>query len=212
MARWPDKALARRILAGDHDACLELVASYHAPIYRLLVRLCHDAHLAEDLTQETFAAGWSNIRSYAGNSSLSTWLHAIAYRKFLDGRRRREYAAAMDPDLEVDDLAAATVDPLDAAIANEETYRLHQALARLPSAERHVLVLHYLQGLSYREMALVLDEPSGTVKWRTSRALDNLKELLEARFDEQAQITDSATTKRPIDRRPFAETANSARA
>ena len=212
VARWTDKSLARRILAGDHDACVEFVSTYHAPIYRLLARLCRDIHLAEDLTQETFAAGWANIRSYAGSSSLSTGLHSIAYRKFLDTRRRREFAAVIDPDREVDDLAAATIDPLDAAMADEESYRLHQALARLPHGERDVLVLHYLQGLSYREMALVLYEPSGTVKWRTSRALDNLKDLLEARFDEHAEITDSATTKRPIDRRPFAETANSARA
>ena len=53
-----------------------------------------------------------------------------------------------------------------------------RALEELDAAERAVLVLHYLQGLSYREMAAVLDEPTGTVKWRTAEALNRLRALL----------------------------------
>lgn len=188
MRRWTDGSLARRIIAGDHDACVALVGSHHAAIYRLLARLCRDAHLAEDLTQETFAAAWTNIASYRGTSSLSTWLHRIAYRKFLDSRRQGARAVAVDFDQDFSEVGAMGGDALAAVIADEESHRLHQALDRLPPLERDVLVLHYLQGLSYREVAHVLDEPVGTVKWRTSRALDELKNLLEADYDEHAQI------------------------
>jgi RNA polymerase sigma-70 factor, ECF subfamily len=186
--RWTDRSLARRITAGDRDACVTLVANHHAPIYRLLARLCRDAHLAEDLTQETFAAAWANIGSFAGTSSLATWLHRIAYRKFLDSRRQGARAVAVDFDQAFSEVRAIGGDPLAAVIADEESHRLHQALDRLPPLERDVLVLHYLQGLSYREVAQVLDEPVGTVKWRTSRALDELKNLLGVSFDEHARI------------------------
>jgi RNA polymerase sigma-70 factor, ECF subfamily len=170
-----------------------LVAAHHAPIYRLLARLCRDGHLAEDLTQETFAAAWTKIESYAGTSSLSTWLHAIAYRKYLDARRRRGLATVTDRAYDVNEAASPTVTPLDTLVADEESRRLHEALGRLPPNERDALVLHYLQGLTYREMAHVLDEPSGTVKWRTSRALDNLKQLLGEKSSEGAETTISTS-------------------
>lgn len=186
--RWTDRSLARRIAVGDHDACAALVESHHAAVYRLLARLCRDVHLAEDLTQETFAAAWANIENYRGDSSLATWLHQIAYRKFLDSRRRATRAVAIEFSQHFNEIGASPIDPLADAIADEEAHRLHQALDRLPQRERDVLVLHYLQGLSYREVAEVLEEPVGTVKWRTSRALDELKNLLETTYDEHAQI------------------------
>jgi RNA polymerase sigma-70 factor, ECF subfamily len=71
-------------------------------------------------------------------------------------------------------------------MAADDARRLHQALDELDSADRAVLVLHYLQGLSYRELAAVLDEPTGTVKWRTSEALNGLRILLGEEFREHA--------------------------
>jgi DNA-directed RNA polymerase specialized sigma24 family protein len=69
-------------------------------------------------------------------------------------------------------------DPFDSVIADDEAQRLHQVLHRIDSRHRAVLVLHYLQGLSYREMSVVLDEPTGTTKWRTREALNCLRDLL----------------------------------
>ena len=63
-------------------------------------------------------------------------------------------------------------------MAGDEARRLYRALYRLGAPERTLLVLHYLQGLSYRAMASVLDEPTGTVKWRTAEALQRLRALL----------------------------------
>src|SRR3954466_15998005 len=85
-----DKLLVKSILEGNREACVELIGQYHAPIYRLLVHLSRDAHLAEDLAQETFLAAWAKIGSFNAESSLHTGLHAIAYRKFIDAHRRKE--------------------------------------------------------------------------------------------------------------------------
>ncbi len=178
MTQWSESALVKRMLAGDREACVELIRLYHAPIYRLLVHLAGDAHLAEDLTQESFLAAWKKIGSFKANSSLGTWLHTIAYRKFIDARRRGGRLAEPTDDARLVQAPSSAAAPAARASANDEAQRLHRAIDRLPAAQRDVIVLHYLQGLSYEEMAAVLDQPSGTVKWRTRQALENLRSML----------------------------------
>jgi RNA polymerase sigma-70 factor (ECF subfamily) len=178
-----DNSLVSRILAGNHEACVELIGHYHAPIYRLLLHLSRDAHLAEDLAQETFLAAWSKIGRFNAASSLNTWLHTIAYRKFIDACRRRERTLSTQGDASIDVAESNSPSPYDSALASENTRRLYRALDRLKSAERDVVVLHYLQGLSYEEMAAVLSQPSGTVKWRTRQALEHLRRALESKIE-----------------------------
>ncbi len=189
MSRWSEKLLVRRIVARDHEACARLVRLHQAPVYRLLVRLCRDAHLAEDLTQETFAAAWEGIEGFRGSSALGTWLHRIAYRRFLDARRRRTRVAPAEPHEAIDQAPSRGPDPLEEVLADERSRRLHRALDMLDPAERDVLVLHYLQGLSLRETAAVLDEPTGTVKWRTSQALERLRALMGRRSNHETKTT-----------------------
>jgi RNA polymerase sigma-70 factor (ECF subfamily) len=174
----------KRILTGNHEACVELVRQYHAPIYRLLVHLARDAHLAEDLTQETFLAAWAKMGGFNSASSLNTWLHTIAYRKFIDAHRRSERSVKAGPDGSIDQLQAKNPGPYASALASEETRRLYRAVDCLKPAERDVVVLHYLQGLSYEELAAVVGQPTGTVKWRTRQALDNLRSALEQNIDQ----------------------------
>jgi RNA polymerase sigma-70 factor (ECF subfamily) len=176
-----DQALAKRILAGDRAACAEFIGRFHAPIYRLLVHLARDAHVAEDLAQETFLAAWKNISSFNAASSLNTWLHTIAYRKFIDANRRNERSVATTTATSTDRVQASTPGPYESALANDEARQLYRALDRLKPGERDVVVLHYLQGLSYEELAAVLGEPSGTVKWRSHQALENLRTSLQTK-------------------------------
>src|SRR5262245_132380 len=173
--------------AGRPEACAELVHAHYQQVYRFLAQLTRDVHRAEDLTQETFAAAWKKLGEFESRSALSTWLHRIAHTKFVDSQRvERRKAAAQKKSCS----AARTqwVDPADPVIADDDARRLHQALNTLDDGDRTVLILHYLQGLSYRDMAAVLDEPSGTVKWRTSEALNRLRQALgEEVFDHEAR-------------------------
>jgi RNA polymerase sigma factor (sigma-70 family) len=86
---------------------------------------------------------------------------------------------------------AAPADPLDAVLADDESRLLYRALHKLNASDRALLALHYLQGLSYREMAAVLDEPTGTVKWRTCEALNRLRPLLNDEVPDHATQTTS---------------------
>jgi RNA polymerase sigma-70 factor, ECF subfamily len=193
--RWSEESLASRIVAGNREACVQFVRLHHAPIYRLLVRLCGDRHLAEDLTQETFAAGWAGIGAFNGTCSLGTWLHRIAYRKFVDAYRRGSRGnIRSNADEAIRQIHSTARNPLDEVLAGEQSRELQRAIDRLKPAERDVIVLHYLQGLSFREMAHVLDEPAGTVKWRTSQALEDLRTLLGGQqTDETGQTSESST-------------------
>jgi RNA polymerase sigma-70 factor (ECF subfamily) len=189
-----DQRLLKSLRACRPEACAELVRRHYRAVYRFLFHLSRDVDRAEDLTQDTFAAAWEGIDTFRGRSSLATWLHRIAYTKFVDSRRSERRAAALHE--RVTKAALAPDDPLEAAMAADEARRLYAALDELDTADRALLVLHYLQGLSYREMASVLDEPSGTVKWRIRQALDELRNLLVHEVSEHA-------TPRTVELRPI---------
>jgi RNA polymerase sigma-70 factor (ECF subfamily) len=176
VTKFDDHRLVNGLRKGCSEACGELVHRHYQAIFRFLAHLTRDAHLAEDLTQETFGAAWERIASFEGRSSLATWLHRIAYTKFIDCQRahRRESKSHQGHS----SLRTSAVDPFESVMAEDEARRLYEGLNELDSEHRTLLVLHYLQGLSYREIATVLDEPSGTVKWRMTEALDRLRLLL----------------------------------
>ena len=176
MTRPDDRRLWNSLRTGRSEAFAELVHGHYQAVYRFLLHMTGDVPRAEDLTQETFATAWERITTFQGRSTLATWLHRIAYTKFIDGQRSERRVATLHGRLTSP--AHPPADPLETAMAVDEARRLYQALDGLEPADRTVLVLHYLQGMSYREMALVLDEPGGTVKWRTSEALKCLRVLL----------------------------------
>ena len=161
--------------SGDASACQELIHGNYARVYSFLAHLTGDAHLAEDLTQETFAAAWRGISTFAGRAKFSTWLCSIAWRKFVDSKRGNRLHTESFAEFAV---SAGGPGPLEIAVGNETTARLWRATRMLEDAERIVIVLHYFQGMSLRETAEVLDAPLGTVKWRTNRALGMLRGFL----------------------------------
>jgi RNA polymerase sigma-70 factor (ECF subfamily) len=179
-----EQRLLSDLRAGRPEACAELVCTHYATVYRFLVHLSRDVHQAEDLTQETFAAAWEKMAAFRGRATLATWLHRIAYTKFIDARRSQQRTARLLERLPVPKVSLA--DPCNAAMADDEARRLYRALGGLDAPARTLLVLHYLQGLSYRDMAAVLDEPTGTVKWRTAEALDRLRAVLSDEVPDHA--------------------------
>ena len=177
MTEPDDQRLLSDLRAGRPEACAELIRAHYQTVYRFLFHLTRDIHQAEDLTQETFAAAWEKSAAFEGRATLATWLHRIAYTKFIDARRVQRRATRMLERLS--DSKTSSSEPSDTLMADDEARHLYRTLDVLDEPERTLLVLHYFQGLSYREMASVLDEPSGTVKWRTAGALNRLRMLLK---------------------------------
>jgi RNA polymerase sigma-70 factor (ECF subfamily) len=184
MTESDDQRLLSNLRAGRPEACAELIRAHYQTVYRFLVHLTRDIHQAEDLTQETFAAAWEKIAAFQGRAALATWLHRIAYTKYIDAQRAQRRATRM-----LERLTSPKVsppDPFDTLMADDEAQYLYRTLQGLDAADRTLLVLHYLQGLSYREMASVLDEPTGTVKWRIAQALNRLRTLMNDEVSDHA--------------------------
>lgn len=177
MGNRTDRRNINGIRQGQRKAYEAVICQHYEHIYRFLVYLAGNADVAEDLTQETFAAAWANIDRYKGKALLRTWLHKIAYNKFIDSRRklRRDSELINKLENEENNSGQQGSDPLGQILENERMGILYEAINMLKQPERIVIVLHYIQGLSYRQMAAVLDERAGTIKWRTSRAMGKLK-------------------------------------
>lgn len=178
-----DKA-ERRIFSalreGRREAYEAVIDAHYGSVYRFLVFLTREAPLAEDLTQEVFAAAWRALGGFDGRASIRTWLYRIAYNAFIDAQRRRARQAVC-AEAVGQHCADDTCDPVSELVAAEDVAHIRETLETLDADDRTVLVLHYVEGLSYREMAGVLDRPSGTVKWLTGRALDRLRQRLTGR-------------------------------
>ncbi len=177
-----EEQLLQALREHRRDAYLEVIESHYRAVYRLLLFLCRDSGQAEDMTQDVFASAWAAIDTFRGDASLKTWLRRIAYNAFLDSRRRRvrdkaAVAVGTDPG------DSGIRDPLAEIMADENRSAVCRALDDLNLDERTVLLLHYMDGLSYREMAEVLDRPDGTLKWITGRALDKLRTQLTGKAE-----------------------------
>ena len=138
--------------------------------------------MAEELTQETFACAWENIGTFRGRASLATWLHKIAYRKFIDSKRRIKRDNALAEALKTQKNGVSQDrDPFHTIAKDEHQQLLYDALKQLDSPDCTIIVLHYIQGMTYRQLAKILAEPKGTVKWRTNSALKKLRAILTKR-------------------------------
>ena len=172
-----ENALIEQAQQGDRNAFGELASRYYPGVVRVVYRLCGDTDLAEDMAQEAFLRGWVNLSSFRPQSSLRNWLYRIAVNATLDVLRRKpeealeDEVAQMIPDQEAG--------PEATLIEKERVALLQQAMHALPEAARSVLVLREYGGLSYQEIANVLDVPVGTVMSRLNYARNRLRELLK---------------------------------
>jgi len=172
-----ERRILKALREGRREAYENIIDAHYASIYRLLLFLTRDSNVAEDMTQEVFASAWAAIQGFRGDASVKTWLRRIAYNLFLDAQRRHKRDALLAGSTGKSD-AGVAADPLSRIMTEEHLGRMYRALDDLEDEERAILLLHYLDGLSYREMARVLHQPAGTLKWMTHRALEKLRALV----------------------------------
>lgn len=165
-----DETLASRSRAGDAAAFDRLTARHIDRVYRLALLRLGSRHDAEDLTQDVFLAAYHAIASFRGEARFSTWLTRIALNRIADhmrGRSRRPPPGPLTGAAEVPDLADG---PPRAVSLSEELARTRAAIEALPEVFRRAFVLRVGGGLSYKEIAEVLDCAPGTVDSRIARA------------------------------------------
>lgn len=175
-----DVALVVRIRRGDRCACEQFVRDNYEAVFRFLFRLCGEPELAADCTQDTFQTAWQKIGSYAGESTLRSWLHRIAYHRFVDSFRRKRRERDWISSMELTPSSTDTKGERCLAEMRDTSAHLSAAVNQLPDEQRIIVALHYFEGLSLAETAVVVEEAVGTVKWRLSKALERLRSIVKA--------------------------------
>ncbi len=172
-----DAALVVAARGGSAEAFALLVDRYRGPVVRLAFRLTRDADEAKDIAQDSFLRAYRRLGDFQPDRPFSRWLFVIARNASLDTIRRRRRAASYAVH---DEAPPQEVSPEDLAVRNDEASRVHLALDALPPKYRDVLELYYVSDLRYRDVALELGIPIGTVKTYISRAKRRLRDELVA--------------------------------
>src|SRR5271155_4600020 len=179
--------LVTELQAGSDAAFDWLVTYYHAGVFNLVYGILANSADAADVTQDVFLRAFRGIRGFRRGSSLKTWLYRISVRQALNHRRwfwrhqRQQVSidaeeAGEKPAFELKDGEAT---PYEQYAADETQATVRRALAQVPALFRSAVILRDLEGLSYEEVAEVLEVSVGTVKSRILRGRRDLREILE---------------------------------
>lgn len=165
-----ERELLNQIAGGSEDAMAQLYTEYFPRLFRFIFRIVRDYDRTEEVVNDVMTVVWHKAEEFRGDSKVSTWILGIAYRQSLRllGRNRLD----AEP-------SANTKEPsVDDRLTFESNQLVAMALQRLPLEQRMVMELVFYLGLSYREVASVVNCPVNTVKTRVFHARRKLKQIM----------------------------------
>jgi len=168
-----DREVIEACQQGDYDAFRLLFETHKDRVYSIALRYSGDAAEAMDIAQETFLKLLSSIQEFRGDSSFESWLYRIVVNRCLDHQRRSRKVMPFIGDL-LDAAESALSKLLRAEVEND----VQAIVGKLPPEQRIVVVLRYTEGLSYEEIAAILNCSKGTVASRLNRAHNVLERRL----------------------------------
>jgi len=186
-----DQQLVERAQQGDKHAFELLVSKYQRKLGRLLSRFIRDAGEVEDVTQEAFVKAYRALPSFRGDSAFYTWLYRIGIntaKNYLAAMGRRaptttnhdsEEAEAFDEGDQLRDLNT----PENLLMSKQIAQTVNQSMDRLPEELRAAIMLREIEGMSYEDIAKIMDCPIGTVRSRIFRAREAIAEQLRPLLD-----------------------------
>lgn len=171
----------QRAQAGDREAFTVLVERYWDRLYRWIYHLTHHQHTAEDLAQEAFLKAYARLNTFRVGSNFQAWIFRIAYNAFLNQRRVAARSRQQSPE----DVATSEAGPEEQALSREAMQMLARAVGRLPGEFRAALLLRIEEGLSFREIAEILETTEQTARWRVFKARQKLLSVLAPQLDRE---------------------------
>ena len=189
--RAEEASIVAELKSGSEDAYNWLISHYHQPIYSLVYRIVNNPADAADTTQEVFLKVFRGMKRFNGESSLKTWLYRIAIHEASNQRRWWFRHKSKESPIEGREdengnslgLSNTLVDqgesPLELLAHEEIRARVEEELRQVPEPYRTTVLLRDIEGLSYEEIAEVLQVSLGTVKSRLIRGREALKKRLE---------------------------------
>ena len=175
---------------GDESAFRQLVDAYEGMVYNTVVGIVQNEADADDVTQDVFIQVYQSVHSFKGDAKFSTWLYRIAVSKSLDHlkRKKRKKRFAFVQGL-FGSTGEVVTDPPDfnhpgIVLENKERAgELFKALERIPENQRVAFTLHKLEGISYQEIAAIMNTSLYAVESLMGRAKSNLKKILKDYYE-----------------------------
>src|SRR5688572_17127664 len=181
---WTDEELVTRSMNGDVDSFNQLVVRWERPIYALAYRTIGREEDARDVCQETFLRAFRALKGFKGQAKFSSWLYRITLNLCRDWiRRERRQPIAQAPEgVDLVDLASeqSPSESIEDLVARKEiSLAVARAMADLPEDQRTAIILKEYHGLTFQEIADMLDCPLSTVKTRLYQGLSVLRRQLD---------------------------------
>lgn len=184
-----EEKLIEKAKLGDKEAFGQLIMKHERRVYNVALQMVKNEEDAKDIAQDALIKVYRNINKFSGKSSFTTWIHRVTMNTALDALRKKKSRKekdtySLDERMEVNKdsdihLRTSQADmPEDVLLRQERKDALEDALQELKEDHRSVIVLREIQGLSYQEIAEVLETSEGTVKSRINRGRKKLKEIL----------------------------------
>ncbi|VAW69792.1 RNA polymerase sigma factor RpoE [hydrothermal vent metagenome] len=187
-----DQALVERVQQGDKKAFDVLVLKYQHRIIKLVARFVRNSDEVQDVTQEAFIKAYRALKNFRGDSAFYTWLYRIAIntaKNYLVSASRRATESAVDvqdaEQYDTGDWLREYATPEKELLAQEIKKVIHKTISDLPSDLKEAVTLREMEGLSYEEIADVMDCPIGTVRSRIFRAREAIDKQLKPLLDER---------------------------
>ena len=164
-----DASLMELVRAERRDEAIALLLpAFRRKVFGLAYSFLRDREAAEDVTQEVFIKVWRALPGFDGRASMSTWMYTIARNASLSAlRARRPQSSLSDPEVME---AAEAINPVPPADIIADRAAIRQLVDQLPTKQRQVVMLFYMEGQSHEEVAAMLAMPVGTVKTLLHRA------------------------------------------
>ncbi len=185
MQHLNEQELIQALAKGDESAFRWLVDHYRNKVFHTILNIVQDSYEAEDATQEVFISVFESVSSFRGQSSLSTWIYQVAIRKALDKVRRRNTRRRLQqwlPGWMPEEKRSANNEFHHPGIAmdnKEKAAILFNAIRALPEKQKIAFTLIKVQGMSYEEAGIIMQQGIKAIESLISRAKQNLQKQLE---------------------------------
>ena len=185
-AEKSDEVLITLFQGGEREVYKILVDRYQERIRNLIYSIFHDSSLVDDLAQEIFIKAYESLPAFRLDSSFYTWIYRIAVNKSRDEMRRRKVRRFLSFQTLSDEANKELVSKLSVPPEERDAKEIVAlGLQGLPEKFRSAIILKDIEGLSYEEMADILQVELGTVKSRLSRARTMLRKILQPILEEK---------------------------
>ena len=165
------------VLAGNKQAYTHIINKYKNPLYGTILRMTKNPHDAQDLVQEAFIKVYQQLGKYEAKGSFSSWLYRVAINHCMDEFRKKRYKIAQ---VAINEEQVVNPNhPEVIFLKKEKSRQLERLIATLPEDERMIILLRYVNELSYDEISELIEVPLSTVRNKLHRAKKKMRDTVK---------------------------------